>query len=117
MEGPETREQDDRKLNAMAQDYYAIKPTSKNAVSKLTTLQRRAADFHKVLNGRAYDAHDISTDLGKLEVRIASAKKKALAANQATQSVANTKPTTAQKNADDAAQEALATIKKVDSGK
>ncbi len=126
VEGPQTRELDDRKLNSIAEDFYAISPTSPNAVAKLGVLQKRAADFKKVLDGRSYGAHDISSDLSRLQVRIADAKKKAAAA-AATQppTVAaipkvpgnNPKPAPVdtKKSADKAAQEALDMIKKMDS--
>lgn len=80
MEAPQTRELDDRKLNALAEDYYAILEKNSISVSQLTTLQKQVKDFHKALDGRTYDAHDIIADVSKLEERIAAAKKKAVAA-------------------------------------
>lgn len=79
MEDPQTRELDDRKLNTLAEDYYAISSKSSVAVSQYTKLQKRVKDFRKALESRGYDAKDIIADVSKLEARIAAAKKKAQA--------------------------------------
>lgn len=98
-----TRELDDRKLNSLASAYYDISSKSKTAVARYTALQKQAKDFHKALDSRAYDVHDVVTDLTKLEGRIAASKKAAIAAQA---------PDAAK--ASDAAKKALETVNKVD---
>jgi len=102
LEDTHTRELDDRKLNALAVEYFDISPTSKNASTKLAALQKRVKDFRKALETRNYDTHDLVADVSGLEARIASAKQKALAAQ----------PPSAK--ADEAAARAMKTIKKID---
>lgn len=110
VEGPQTREQDDRKLNAIAQDFYEVSPTKQGAVSKYAALQKQAADFRKVLERRSYGAHDILSDLKKMQGRIDAAKKKAQAAAK-TEKVSPAK-TASSKSVDQTAQEALDALKK-----
>lgn len=100
MEAPETRELDDRKLNSLAKEYYAISTKSKTAVAKLTALQKRVKDFHKALDSRMYEVHDLVADVKKLEGRIAAAKKKAIAAQ------------TPEQKADDVAKKAVEAVTK-----
>ncbi len=79
-ESANTRDTDDRKLNALATEYYHISDKDKKAVKNLTQLGARVHAFHNVLNQRSYGAHDIIKDAQKLENRITARKKKLVAA-------------------------------------
>ena len=76
-EDAELRSKDDRKLNALATDYFDVAASSKGASARYATLLKRAQDLKKVLQGRSYDAKDLVADVTKLEGRIATAKKQA----------------------------------------
>lgn len=107
MEDPQTRQLDDRKLNSLATDYYAISTKSPTAERRLGTLQKQVTAFRKVLEGRAYGARDLISDAKKLEGRIAAAKKKAQAENPGIAA-------TAQAKADAVAAKAMETVKKME---
>jgi len=70
------RSLDDRRLNELGTQYYAIKPMDKNAIGKLKKLQHEVKTFNESLNGRSYNASDIAHDADKLEGKITAQIKK-----------------------------------------
>ena len=72
-----TRDADDRKLNALAVEFYNINPEKDGAGARLDKLGRRVEAFRQSLFERDYNAMDILKDTEKLEGRIAAKKKQA----------------------------------------
>lgn len=72
-----SRDADDRQLNALASEFYAINPASKGAEKRLHNLSERVGAFHEALFDRDYNAMDILKDTEKLERRIAKKQKEA----------------------------------------
>ncbi|HEU5048335.1 MAG TPA: hypothetical protein VFT64_10900 [Rickettsiales bacterium] len=72
-----TRDADDRQLNALASEFYAIHSGSRGAQKRLSDLRKRVEAFHETLFDRDYNAMDILRDTEKLERRIAKKQKEA----------------------------------------
>jgi len=68
------RDADDRQLNTLAAEFYAINPTERGALEHLKNLKVRVEAFRQSLFKRNYNAMDISQDTESLEHRIAEKK-------------------------------------------